>query len=214
MLARGIRNALEDEAHCVEWFADGRHGRDYLQTERPDVAIIDINLPGMNGLEIVRQAREQGNPTPILILTARTETHERVAGLDAGADDYLAKPFEMAELEARLRALSRRQSRLSPVVEKLGRIAFNRNLRQIDGPDGVLPLTRRELALFECLFDRQGQIVPAALIADQVYGIGSDTDMNAVQLLVSRLRKRLTGSGLVIHTARGLGYMLEEDSMP
>lgn len=211
MLARGIRNALQDKAHCVEWFADGVDGRDYLHAEQPDVAIIDINLPGMNGLDIVRDARRHGNSTPILILTARSETHQRVAGLDAGADDYLAKPFEMAELEARLRALCRRQSALRPVVETLGGIEFNRNLRQIRDASGPLPLTRRELSLFECLFDRQGQIVPASLIADQVYGIGSDTDMNAVQLLVSRLRKRLSQTSVIIHTARGLGYMLEEE---
>lgn len=211
MLARGIKNTLQDQAHCVEWLADGLDGRDYLRRESPDVAIIDINLPGMNGLDIVRDARQRGNPVPILILTARSETHERVEGLDAGADDYLAKPFEMAELEARLRALSRRKAALAPVVEALGHIEFDRNLRQIRGPDGVLALTRRELSLFECLFDRQGQIVPGSLIADQVYGVGSDTDMNAVQLLVSRLRKRLCGTAVTIHTARGLGYMLEED---
>lgn len=211
MLARGIQNALTDQAHCVEWFSDGLDGRDYLRSESADVAIIDINLPGLNGLDIVRDARNRNNPIPILILTARSETHERVEGLDAGADDYLAKPFEMAELEARLRALTRRQASLSPVVETLGKLEFDRNLRQIRGPEGPLPLTRRELSLFECLFERQGQIIPGSVIADQVYGIGSDTDMNAIQLLVSRLRKRISGTSVTIHTARGLGYMLEED---
>ncbi|MGI9373589.1 MAG: response regulator transcription factor [Hyphomicrobiales bacterium] len=213
MLARGVQKALEADAHCVEWFADGAEGCAHLTTEQADIAIVDINLPGMNGLDIVRQVRSHGFSFPVLMLTARGETEERVNGLDAGADDYLIKPFEMAELEARLRALARRQQTYRQTVEKLSKLTFDRNTRQVGGPEGALELSRRELALFECLFDKCGQIVSGSSIADYVYGVGSDTDANAVQLLVSRLRKRLEGTGVNIRTARGLGYMLDQDNV-
>lgn len=210
-LARGIENALQDQGHAVDWLQDGLAGSAFLETAGADVAIIDVNLPGRSGLEIVRALRAKGDATPVLILTAMGKTSDRVTGLDAGADDYLVKPFEMAELTARLRALNRRRPTRNADQEPLGTMVYDRRTRQISGPDGPLPvLPRRELALLDILLDHRGRILAKERIADALYGTGADIDANAVELLVSRLRRKLEGTGVMIRTARGLGYMLDD----
>lgn len=208
-LADGIAKVLRDQGHAVNWLSDGLQGQEFLAAEGADIAIIDVNLPGMNGFDIVRAMRARGDTTPVLMLTARGETRDRVTGLDAGADDYLTKPFEMAELSARVRALGRRRAPLLPAKETIGALTFERASGRLEGPGGVINLPRRELTLFELLLDQCGRLASKDRIAEHLYGTGAEIDFNAIELLVSRLRRKLEGTGVTIRTARGLGYMLD-----
>ena len=208
-LAAGIENALRDQGHAVDHLADGVDGDEFLRHEVCDVAIIDINLPRLSGLDIVRRLRGRSNSTPVLLLTARGKTSERVAGLDAGADDYLVKPFAMDELVARLRALSRRRPQVAPQREAIGELVYDRDRRLVTQGALTLDLPRRELALFEVLLDHRGRLIDKDSIANALYGAGAEVEPNAVELLVSRLRRKLEGSGATIRNARGLGYLLD-----
>lgn len=209
-LARGIENALRDMGHAVDVLEDGIDGETFLAMHGADVAIIDVNLPRLSGLEIVRRLRARGDDTPVLMLTARGKTSQRVEGLDAGADDYLVKPFDMDELVARLRALSRRRPQVSQRLETIGALVLDRDRRCVMLGERMLDLPRRELALFEYFVDHRGRLLDKDSIANALYGTGSGVDGNAVELLISRLRRKLDGAGLGIRTARGLGYMLDE----
>lgn len=209
-LAEGVQNALKDQGHAVDWLADGGQAAAFLAKESADLAIIDVNLPGLSGFDILRHIRGLGQAIPVLMLTARGELSDRIEGLDAGADDYLVKPFEMAELSARIRALARRRPNLQKGRVQIGTLQFDRTARLLTGPDGPIDLPRRELALFECLLDHSGRIVSKDRIADTLYGVGSDIEANAVELLISRLRRKLAGGQVVIRTARGLGYLMDD----
>ena len=209
-LARGIDNALRDLGHAVDHLDDGLDGDEFLARHAADVAIIDINLPRLSGIEIIRRLRARGDTLPALILTARGKTSERVAGLDAGADDYLVKPFDMAELIARLRALARRRPQVAPQHETIGAQTYDRIRRRLAIADRSLDLPRRELALFELLLDHRGRLIDKDHIGAALYGTGASVEPNAVELLVSRLRRKLEGTGATIRTARGLGYMLDD----
>ena len=211
MLLSGIGKTLRDEGHSVDLFSDGIQADLYLQQEGADLAILDVNLPGMNGLAITRKIRNRNQTFPVLMLTARSATADRVNGLDAGADDYLVKPFAMEELEARVRALSRRSVVLQPEKENIGQLSYQRISRRIFLNKEELDLARRERVLFETLLTKQGQFVSKSILADTLYGVGSDIDLNAVELSVSRLRRFIKNSGVVIRTARGIGYMMEAE---
>jgi two-component system OmpR family response regulator len=174
--------------------------------------VLDLNLPGMDGIDVLRSLRRRGDGTPVILLTARSETAERVAGLDAGADDYLTKPFDMDELEARLRAMARRKNLEFTARDTLGPLVFDRTSRQLMQGDRPLDIPRKEISTLECLLERRGRIVPKAQLITHVYGTGSDAEESAIEPHVSRLRKRLDPFGLRIKTARGLGYMLEVDA--
>lgn len=210
-LAQGIENVLRDQGHAVDHLDDGLAADVFLSGSGADVAVIDVNLPGLSGIEIIRRLRGRGDTLPVLILTARGKTSERVEGLDAGADDYLVKPFEMEELVARLRALARRLPQVAPAQEVLGQLVYDREHRVVHRFGRPLDLPRRELALFEFLLAHRGRLVAKDRIADALYGTGAPVEGNAVELLVSRLRRKLDGSGARIHTARGLGYMLDAE---
>lgn len=209
MLAGGVEKALSDLGHSVDWLQDGPSGDDFLSTSGADLAIVDINLPGMNGFEIVRTMRRRGDSTPVLMLTARGETEDCVTGLDAGADDYLIKPFAMAELLARIRALGRRRAEIRPNEITVGETRFDAKARRLIGPGGEILLNRREMSLFEFLLSHRGRIASKDAIADALYGMGADVELNAIELLVSRLRRKLVNASVEIRTARGLGYMLD-----
>lgn len=207
-LAQGIRNALVDQGHAVDCLHDGQAGDDFLRTSDFDIAIVDLNLPKLSGIELVRALRARGSTAPVLILSARDKVSDRVAGLNAGADDYLVKPFEMEELLARLRALSRRRPNMLPLSERLGDIVYDRSQRQVILGGEPVDLPRRELALFELLLDHKGRLLSKTQIADALYGTGAVVEPNAVELLVSRLRRKIEGHGVAIRTARGLGYLM------
>ncbi|MGH1466243.1 MAG: response regulator transcription factor [Cognatishimia sp.] len=210
-LANAIAYRLRDRGHSADVLVDGDLAHRFLTQEGADLVVLDINLPGRTGLEILRAMRRRNDGTPVILLTARTETKDRVQGLDAGADDYLIKPFEMDELEARIRALSRRKELDYGDIETIGELAFNRTARQVTSQGQPLDIPRRELAVFECLLERRGRIVSKAQLTDHVYGVGADIEETAVEPHVSRLRKRLAKFGISIKTARGLGYMLAAD---
>ncbi|GAA6160356.1 response regulator transcription factor [Ruegeria sp. HU-ET01832] len=208
-LANAIAYRLRDRGHAADVLTDGDAADLYLEQEGADLIVLDINLPGRSGLEILRSLRHRGDSAPVILLTARTETSDRVSGLDMGADDYLVKPFEMDELEARIRALSRRKQLEYGTRETIGELEFDRTARQVSAKGQVLDVPRREMAVLECLLERRGRIVPKSQLTDYVYGVGADVDDSAVEPHVSRLRKRLQNFGIQIKTARGLGYLLE-----
>ncbi len=208
-LAKAIAYRLRDRGHAAEVLLDGDEADLYLAQEGADLVVLDINLPGLSGLEILKSIRNRGDGVPVILLTARAETSDRVSGLDMGADDYLVKPFEMDELEARIRALSRRKELEYGAKESIGGLEFDRTARQVSVQGEVMDIPRREIAVLECLLERRGRIVPKSQLTDYVYGVGSDVEVSAVEPHVSRLRKRLQDLGIRIKTARGLGYLLE-----
>ncbi|WP_416883008.1 response regulator transcription factor [Marivita sp.] len=210
-LAHGIAFRLRDRGHSVDLLHDGAEADAFLAQEGADLIVLDLNLPGLDGIEVLRALRRRGDGTPVILLTARSETAERVVGLDAGADDYLTKPFEMDELEARLRAMARRKNLQFSVRDELGPLVFDRVGRQLLQNNQVIDVPRKEIATLECLLERRGRLVSKAQLITHVYGVGSDSDDSAIEPHVSRLRKRLEPFGIRIKTARGLGYMLEID---
>lgn len=207
-LATALSHRLKDNGHAVSMTHDGETGLAFLTQEDFDLAILDINLPCRDGLDLLRQARRDNITTPVLILTARDTTQERIIGLDTGADDYLVKPFEMDELDARVRALLRRQ-RNSGQRDRIGKLVFDRRGHSVSFEGIDLGLPRREISIFECLFDRSGRFVSKASLLDYVYGIGADVNDSVIEVYVSRLRKRLTVYGVEIRVARGLGYLMK-----
>jgi two-component system OmpR family response regulator len=207
-LAKGIRYRLEDSGHAVDVLIDGNDAEAFLKTESADLIILDINLPGVDGLTILKGLRKRGDTRPVILLTARAETQDRVIGLDAGADDYLIKPFEMAELEARVRALLRRRDVPQQQIRELGTLSYDPTSRQLFDGTTEIDLPRREMSVLECLIDSEGRLVSKSALLDHAYGVGADVDEKVVEVYVSRLRSRLSSYGLQIKTRRGLGYVL------
>lgn len=210
ILADGIASTLSKTGHAVECFVDGAAADEFLARESADLAIIDINLPSLSGLDVLRRLRRREDSAPVLMLTARDTTGDRVTGLDAGADDYMVKPFEMEELEARVRALLRRRSGHQDHHRiQVGALEFDLGARRVFVNGTEIKLPRKELALLECLLDRIGRLVSKDEIADHIYGIGSEAEGRVVEIYISRLRKHLSHANVEIRNARGLGYMLE-----
>ncbi len=195
-LAESIAYRLRQRGHSVDVLEDGTDADRFLAQDGADLVVLDINLPGMDGIEILRALRGRGDNTPVILLTARSETNERVAGLDAGADDYLTKPFEMDELEARLRALSRRKDLSFADVEKFGDLTFDRNSRQLMNGNQPIDVPRKEIATFEFLLESRGRIVSKGQLTTHIYGTGADVDDTVIEPHVSRLRRRLAPFGL------------------
>ncbi|MBR9862167.1 MAG: response regulator transcription factor [Rhodobacteraceae bacterium] len=212
-LALGIAHRLRDRGHAVDLLHDGEEADVFLRHEGADLIVLDCNLPGCDGLEVLRRLRRRGDGTPVILLTARAETSERVAGLDAGADDYLTKPFEMDELEARLRAMARRKNLEFAARDVIGPLVFDRTNRQLLKDEQPLAFPRKEISTLECLLERRGRLVSKAQLITHVYGTGAAQEDSAIEPHVSRLRKRLEPFGIRIKVARGLGYMLEVDSL-
>jgi two-component system OmpR family response regulator len=208
-VAKGIAFVLRDAGHAVDLIHDGLEADAHLRGDGADVLILDINLPGMSGIGVLKNLRKRQDDRPVLPLTARGSTEERIEGLDAGADDYLVKPFEMAELEARIRAMARR--RAVPVVQTMtvGGLRFDPQHRQVQHKGQVIDLPRKELAVFEALAMAKGRTVTKAALLDAVYGVGTDVEEHVVEVYVSRLRKKLKPLGVDIKAQRGLGYQLQ-----
>ncbi|MEP5761555.1 MAG: response regulator transcription factor [Litoreibacter sp.] len=210
-VAKGIRYYLQDEGHAVDLLHNGGAAQAFLQDDTADIVVIDINLPEVDGLTLLRQMRARGDMRPVLLLTARSETLDKITGLDAGADDYLSKPFEMDEFGARVRALSRRVNDQPAKKTKIGGLEFDQTARMVNGPDGPLNIPRREVALFERLLMAEGRIVSKQLLLDSLYGTGADVDEPVVEVYVSRLRKRLLPFHVQIIVKRGLGYVMQAE---
>ena len=208
-VGKGILYSLQDAGHAVDLIPDGEDAARFLKGDDAQIVVLDINLPGKDGLTILREMRERGDNRPVLLLTARSETGDKVAGLDAGADDYLIKPFDMEEFSARIRALSRRVTDRPQQTRDIGLINFDSAARMISGPNGRIDIPRREVALFERLLLADGRIVSKQALLDSLYGTGADVDEPVVEVYVSRLRKRLKPYGVQIIVRRGLGYMMQ-----
>jgi two-component system, OmpR family, response regulator TctD len=207
-LLRSLTLALA-QGHVVDAVPDGAQADAVLRTERYDVVVLDLGLPKVDGLEVLRRLRARGDRTAVLVLTASGDTDDRVRGLDSGADDYLAKPFELTELEARLRALHRRSLGHAATVLQVGRLVYDSVARsfRIDGERLALP--PREHQVLEQLITRAGQPLRKRQLADAVSTLDESLNEDALEIYVHRLRRKLSGSGAVIHTLRGLGYVLE-----
>jgi len=209
-VAKGIAYRLRDIGYAVDLLHDGNAADEFLAGDGADLAVIDINLPGLDGLSLVRKMRARGDGRPVIMLTAMAELEDRVAGLDSGADDYLAKPFQMAELEARIRALSRRLPQQITEMVDVGSLSFDAATREARVDGRRLDLPRRELSVLECLVTAAGRTVTKSVLLDNMYGTGADVDETVVEVYVSRLRKRLRPHGIEIKVRRGLGYVLAE----
>ncbi len=210
-LAEWVTKTLRQAGYVLDVLDRGDHADTALLTQSYDLVILDLSLPGVDGLEVLRRlrAREQGAPTPVLILTARGSTEDRVRGLNLGADDYLPKPFDLAELEARIKALLRRSGNLVPTV-RIGRLEFDTTTRMTTVDGRALSLTPRELAVLEVLLSRSGRPVAREALFEKVFDFDADARVEAIEIYVSRLRKKLEGAGVAINTLRGLGYLLVE----
>jgi len=213
-LAAGICFRLQDAGHAVDVLDDGLAASTYLATDNADLVILDINLPGRDGLDLLKDMRQRGDSRPVLLLTARAETVDRVKGLDAGADDYLVKPFEMVELEARVRALSRRKPQTFRKTLRLGPLELDLDARQALINDTAADIPRREISILEALMSAEGRTVAKLQLIEHTYGTGSDVEEVAIEAHISRLRKRLKPHGIAIQVARGLGYAIRLDTAP
>ncbi|WP_194722489.1 response regulator [Noviherbaspirillum malthae] len=214
-LSRWISKALQDARLTVECAMDGADADALLHTQEYALVILDLTLPRMDGLEVLKRLRARGSKTPVLVLTARGGLSERVQGLNLGADDYLPKPFELAELEARVKALLRRSQGNEAVTLTCGALSFDTVSRMFTYGGAPLALTPREHAVLEVLLTRAGRAVSKEKLFDEVFALDDDASTDAIEIYVHRLRKKLERSDgeagrVAITTLRGLGYLLEE----
>ena len=204
MIGESVRTALRQEGFAADLVRDGKSADHALQAEHYDAVVLDLGLPQLDGNEVLRGMRSRRDRTPVLVVTARDAVQDRVKGLDAGADDYLVKPFDLDELAARIRALVRRSAgRAEPMIEHLG-VAFDPATREVTLRGKPVPLSARELAVLEALLERPGVVLSRAQIEERLYGWGEEIESNAVEVYVHGLRKKL-GPGF-IRTVRGVGY--------
>ncbi len=210
-LRKFVREGLKLEGMAVDHFGTAREGMAAITTVSYDAAILDLGLPDGDGMEVLRQARSQGVQAPVLVLTARDGIKDRVDGLNAGADDYLTKPFAMEELLARLKALMRRPGSALGATLELANIRFDTIAREVQIAGKVISIPRRELDLLEHLLRRAGRVVPKQWLEDELYAYGDEVSSNSIEVAIHRLRKRLDGANASahIHTLRGVGYLIQ-----
>jgi two-component system, OmpR family, response regulator TctD len=206
-LAKWLLDWLTRSGHIVEHLGRGDQADIALATQRYDLVILDLSLPELDGIEVLQRLRGRGDITPVLVLTARGSKDERVLGLNLGADDYLPKPFELDELEARIKALLRRAGGQTPQM-KIGRLTLDTRTREVALDGKPLQVTPRELAVLEALAARVGPPVARETVFGRVFEFDSDARIESIEIYVHRLRKKLEGTGVTITTLRGLGYAL------
>jgi DNA-binding response OmpR family regulator len=211
-IAELLRTALGRAGFVADMVATCADARATLALNPYDATILDLGLPDGDGLAVIGEARRAGNPIPILVLTARDAIEDRVGGLDAGADDYLVKPFAMSELIARTKALLRRPGGALGTMLKAGNISFDTIGRDVSVGNVPLALPRRETAILEHLMRRLGRVVPKAVLEEKLYGMDDELESNAIPVHVHHLRHKLVDGGATaeIHTVRGVGYLLAE----
>ncbi len=207
-LARGLVSALRQGGYAVDHEADGADAVPLILSEPYSLVVLDLGLPGLSGFDVLKAVRTAGSTVPVMVLTARDGITDRVRGLDLGADDYLAKPFDLAEFEARVRALVRRGQAVPNPSLRCGALELDRATGTVT-LDGVpVPLRRRELAVLTILMTRAGKPVPKERLSAEIFGFDEAVAPNALELYVARLRKKLQPGGPEIRTIRGLGYLL------
>ena len=212
-LANGLVNSLAQSSYIIDAVHTGSAAVTACATTPYQLIILDLGLPDIDGLEVLRRLRRQGLTSPVLILTARDDLQDKILGLDAGGDDYLAKPFAISELEARIRALLRRGHSTSAIL-CLGQLEFDPTSRRVTVNDHEISLTARELAVLELLLRRAGRVVSKQQLLESIYDSADETNPSVIEVFVSRLRRKLehAGAGVNIRVLRGLGYRLELSS--
>lgn len=209
-LGEGLRLGLRQEGYTVDWLEDGASALHALLSEDFDLLVLDLGLPRMSGLQVLRELRRSCSALPVLILTARDATEDRIAGLDAGADDYLVKPFDLDELKARLRALLRRSAgRAELRIEHAG-VSLDPSSQQVSYQGKPVPMTPKEYLLLHELLSQPGKVLTRERLAQLLYGWDEEAESNTLEVHIHHLRKKLF-SGL-IRTVRGVGYLVEEQS--
>jgi len=212
MIGESIRTALRQDGGAVDWVRDGRSADSTLASEQFDLVLLDLGLPQRDGIEILRAMRSRHDQTPVIVLTARDALADRVTGLDAGADDYLVKPFELEELAARIRAVTRRKSGRAEPAMQVGQVRLDPALRQVTVGGEPVMLSAREYAVLEALMMRPGAILSRAQLEDRLYGWGDAIESNAVSVYIHQLRRKLGND--FIRNVRGVGYYVGRPGEP
>lgn len=207
-LGDALLRHLRREGHAVDWQRDGQRADDVLQYQDYELIVLDIGLPRKDGIAVLRALRQRGSRTPVLMLTARSDMEGRVGALDVGADDYMSKPFDVREFDARCRALLRRSQGLAAGVTQIGALVFDRSAKTATLDGVLLTLPNREYRLLEILIGNLGRVLSKNDIASQLFDFDDDASANAIELYIGRLRKKL-GGAMTIRTMRGLGYVAE-----
>ena len=206
MIGQGLHTALRQSSFAVDWMRDGKSAGAALQSSHFDLVLLDLGLPHRDGLDVLRELRKRGNSTPVIILTARDEIQHRIAGLDAGADDYIVKPFDLDEVTARMRSVLRRAAgRGDPGIQH-GDLRLDPVTRTVEREGKPVPLSGHEYAVLEALLQRPGAVLSRAQLEDRLYGWDEQIGSNAVEVYIHGLRRKL-GSG-AIRTLRGVGYFV------
>ena len=206
MIGTAVQNALRDASYAVDWVVDGDMALLSLAALHYELVLLDLGLPRKDGMTVLQTLRSAGNTVPVLVLTARDATEDRVAGLDGGADDYLVKPFEFSELLARMRALTRRQGVAAGPTLSNGRVALDPATHEATVDGAVVRLTAREFSLLQALMVRPGAILSRAELENRLYGWNEEVESNAVEFLIHALRKKLGAE--TIKNVRGVGWMV------
>ncbi|OQR36508.1 DNA-binding response regulator [Pseudomonas sp. Bc-h] len=207
-LGEGIHQALSREGYTVDWVKDGGSGLHALLSEEFDLAILDLGLPKLDGLSVLRRLRETGSSLPVLVLTARDATEDRIAGLDAGADDYLIKPFDLNELKARLRALLRRSAGRAQVAIEHAGIRLDPATQQVSYNASPVSLTPKEYQLLHELLSPPGRVMTRERLIQLLYGWNEEAESNTLEVHIHHLRKKFSSE--LIRTVRGVGYLVED----
>lgn len=205
-LGEAIESRLRFAGHSVDWYQSGAKASHHLVSELCDVLILDVNLPDKDGFTVLREFRAAGKSSPVLIITARSEIEDKVSLLDIGADDYLVKPFDLRELDARLRALSRRQTESKTAELMFGNSILDQAARTFAVNDALIDISKREFRLLEILCTKIGQVIVRERLMSQLFNLDEDVSFNALELHISRLRKKLESADITIVTVRGVGY--------
>ena len=211
-LSRALCAVLKHNNYSVDAVYDGQDAYDYGIDPNYDGIILDVMMPKKNGLEVLKELRAAGVRTPILMLTAKSEIEDKVAGLDAGADDYLTKPFVMPELLARIRSMTRRQAEFVPNLIKLGNLTLNRENYELSTETGSIRLGNKEFQMMEILMNNPNRLIPTESFMERIWGYDTEAEINVVWVYISYLRKKLVsiGANMEIKATRGVGYALEE----
>ncbi len=207
LLGDATQAGLVHDGYVVEWLRDGLQAESALNSQSFDGVVLDLGLPGKDGIEVLSSMRKRGDSTPVLVLTARDSVGDRVKGLDTGGDDYLIKPFDLDELSARLRALIRRSSgRSAPTIE-VGTVSLNPASHQVHVDGDLTELSQREFSLLQLLMEAEPRVLSRSYLEEHLYGWGDDIESNALEVHIHNLRKKLSKS--FIQTIRGVGYKVQ-----
>ena len=212
ILADGLKSSLTQSGYAVDLMTSGTDADGVLAYQTFDLVLLDLDLPTLSGFEVLKRLRARGNKTPVLILTANDDIDNRVKGLDLGADDYLSKPFNLAELEARVRALIRRGQAGGSAIISVGKLQLDTTSRAATYNSASLNLSARELAVLEILMLKAGKVVNKEQMLEKLCNFDEDISDNALEVYLHRVRKKLEHSDISIRTIRGLGYLLESPS--